>query len=96
MMIGANIPPDRKWLLCSEAFLLATKLDWLIVVDIGRKNMTRVEHHQGELPDFATHLRAFGEAGTVKKGKEGKVGSRGVTIIFVGYAKSRRRFHANV
>ena len=28
----------------------------------------------------------WGEAGTVKTGKDGKLGDRGVTMIFVGFA----------
>ena len=47
---------------------------------------SRVEHYCGKLPSFASHLKTFGEAGTVTTGKDGKVGNRGVTMIFVGYA----------
>ena len=32
------------------------------------------------------HLRAFGEAGTVTIGKDGKVGNRGVTMMLLGPA----------
>ncbi len=32
------------------------------------------------------YLRTFGEAGIVKIGKDGKVGDRGITMVFVGYA----------
>ena len=31
-------------------------------------------------------MRTFGKAGTVRTGKDGKVGDRGVTMMFVGYA----------
>jgi len=31
-------------------------------------------------------MRIFGEAGTVRTGKDGKVGDRGVTMMMVGYA----------
>ena len=30
--------------------------------------------------------KTWGEAGTVKTGKDGKLGDRGVTMIFVGFA----------
>ncbi len=32
------------------------------------------------------YLRTFGEAGIIKNGKDGKVGDRGITMVFVGYA----------
>jgi len=32
------------------------------------------------------YLRTFGEAGIVKNEKDGKVGNRGITMVFVGYA----------
>ncbi len=35
---------------------------------------------------FVKHLRTFGEAGIVKYGKDGKVGDRGITMVFVGCA----------
>ena len=35
---------------------------------------------------FFKHLRTFGEAGIVKYGKDGKVGDRGITMVFVGCA----------
>ena len=44
-----------------------------------------MEHYAGKLPNFARFLRAWGEAGTVKTGKDGKVGDCEVTMIFVGH-----------
>ncbi len=32
------------------------------------------------------YLRTFGETGIIKNGKDGKVGNRGITMVFVGYA----------
>ena len=55
---------------------------------IERKETTRIEHYQGSLPKFAQYLRTWGEAGTVKLGKQGKVIDRGVTMMFVGYANN--------
>jgi hypothetical protein len=38
-----------------------------------------------DIPKFVKHLRTFGEAGIVKNMKDGKVGDRGITMMFVGY-----------
>ena len=56
------------------------------MIEINGVTKTRIEHYQGSLPEFASHLRTFGEAGTVKISKDGKVKDRGVTCMFVGYA----------
>ena len=47
--------------------------------------MTKIEHYKGKgkLPKFVANMRVLGEAGTVKIGKDGKVGDQGVTMIFV-------------
>jgi hypothetical protein len=37
-------------------------------------------------PSFVRHLRTFDEAGIVKNTKDRKVGDRGITMMFVGYA----------
>ena len=49
----------------------------------------RVEHFEGSIPPFAEHLQTWGEAGTVKiKAKmTPKLGDRGITYMFVGYAQ---------
>jgi len=39
-----------------------------------------------QVPKFAKYLRTWGEAGTVKSGKVGKLGNRGITMMMVGYA----------
>ena len=39
-----------------------------------------------KIPKIVNYLRTFGEAGIVKNGKDGKVGDRGITMLFVGYA----------
>ena len=33
-------------------------------------------------------MRTFGEAGTIRTGNNGKVGNRGVTMMFVGYVNN--------
>ena len=56
------------------------------MVTLNGITATKYAHYfgQDQLPRFAPHLHIFGEAGTVKTGKDGKVGKRGETIIFVG------------
>ena len=38
------------------------------------------------MPKFTRYLRTWGEAGTVKSGKDGKLGNCGITIMMVGCA----------
>jgi hypothetical protein len=46
-----------------------------------------MEEHAGfKIPKFLKYLRTLSEAGIVKNGKDGKVGDRGITMVFVGYA----------
>ena len=64
----------------------ATKLDSLVIVVIDGVKKTRVEHYANILPRWVNHMTTFGEDGTVRTGKDGKVGDRGVTMMMVGYA----------
>jgi len=66
-----------------------TALDNLIPVTFNGVTKTRYEHAGFEIPKFVKYLRTFGEAGIVKNGKDGKVGDRGITMVFVGYADER-------
>ena len=86
MMTGANVPMVERYRLFQEAANHATKLDWLAVVKIGGVKKTRLEHYGMEIPAWSKNLKTWGEAGTVKTGKDGKLGDRGVTMIFVGFA----------
>ena len=63
-----------------------TALDNLISVTFNGVTKTQYEHAGFEIPKFVKYLRTFGEAGIVKNGKDGKVGNRGITMVFVGYA----------
>lgn len=49
---------------------------------------SKIEFYGLPLPRFAKHLRIWGEAGTVKLPKDGKVKERGVTCVFIGYASN--------
>lgn len=48
--------------------------------------MTRHEATGMEIPPWTKSLKAFGEARVVKTGKDGKLGNRGITCMFVDYA----------
>ena len=63
-------------------------LDGLIPIEIDDETTTRYIHWYGSNPEFAKHLRTWGEAGTVKvKTKTTpKINDRGVQCMFVGYA----------
>jgi hypothetical protein len=66
--------------------MTVTALDNLIPVTWNGITKTRYEHAGFKIPKFVKYLRTFGEAGIVKNGKDGKVGDRGITMPFVGYA----------
>ena len=87
-MIAANIPDKVKPIVGQKVFETATKLDQLVPITIDGVTKTRAEHCTGKLPGFVHHLRTWGEAGTVKIKNFGtpKMGDRGLTCMFVGYA----------
>ncbi len=68
--------------------MTVTALDNLIPVTWNGKTLTWYEHAGHEFPKFVKYLRTFGEAEIVKDKKDGKVGDRGITMMFVGYANS--------
>jgi hypothetical protein len=86
LLNAANVPMKERYRLFPEAANTVTKLDWLQGVTIDDVTKTRVEWYGKAIPKFAKHLRTWGEAGTVKSGKDGKLGDRGITMIMVGYA----------
>ena len=65
--------------------MTTTKLDGLCIVTIGDKEMTRYKAREKSIPQWHKHLCTWGEAGTVKTGKKGKTGDRGVICMFVCY-----------
>ena len=81
MQNHANMPRNVDFLLFGEAMKTATKLDWLKVMTLDGVTKSRVKHYCDKIPSFASYLKTFGEAGTVTTGKDGKVGSTGVTMI---------------
>jgi hypothetical protein len=86
VMNAAQIPKSEHFKLWSEAATTVTALDNLISVTWNGITKTRYEHAGFEIPKSVKYLRTFGEAGIVNNGKDGKVGNRGITMVFVGYA----------
>ena len=66
-------------------------LDILIPVMWKGEIKTRYQHAGQEVPKFIKYLRTFGDAGIVKDKKDGKVGDRGITMLFVGYTDGQAR-----
>jgi hypothetical protein len=63
-----------------------------VVIEVNGKKATRFSHMYGKNPEWASHLRTFGEAGTVKIKTDTtpKLHYRGVQCMFVGYAESHK------
>jgi hypothetical protein len=83
----AQVLREEHHKMWGEVAKTATALDNLIAVTINRETKTRYEHAGLQIPLFVKHLRTFGEAGIVKNMKDGKVGDRGITMMFVGYTE---------
>ncbi len=88
MLSAAKVPKDERHKLWGETVMTATALDNLIPVTWNEETKTRYEHAGYNIPKFVKHLRTFGKAGTVKNMKDGKVGNRGITMMFVGYSSA--------
>ena len=88
MMNHANVPAEARYKLFPDAVNTAVMLDYLTVVEINGVSKTRIEHYGLTIPNWSKHLHKWGEAGTVKTGKDGKIGDRGVTMMFIGYANN--------
>jgi hypothetical protein len=85
VMNAAQIPKSKHFELWSEAAKRVTALDNLIPATWKGKTKTQYEHAGHEIPKFVKYSRTFSEAGIVKDKKDGKVGDRGITMLFVGY-----------
>jgi hypothetical protein len=68
--------------------MTATALDNLIPVTWKGETKTRYEHAGYDIPKFAKHQWTFGKSGIVKNMKDGKVGNRGITMMFAGYSSA--------
>ena len=91
MIAVANVPMVECYKLFQEAANTATKIDWLTIITIKNVQQTRIKHYGQDIPSWSGFLRTWGEAGTVKWGKDGKLGDRGITMMFVGYANNHAR-----
>eukprot|EP00957_Ditylum_brightwellii_P181671 13839434-Ditylum_brightwellii.AAC.1 len=87
-MHKANCPTATKYKVFPKAFMAATLLDGLAIVEVNGEKKTCYEYFHGTVPKFVKHLRTNGEAGTIKTHKKTtpKIANRGVTCMFVGYA----------
>jgi hypothetical protein len=85
MLIAVQIPDKERFKLWPEVVMTATFLNNLVPVILNGETKTRWEHASHKLPLWVTNLRTFGEAGTIKEGKKGKVLDRGVTMMFIWY-----------
>ena len=85
-MTDANLPTEHRFAIFERVANWMVKLDWLTIVDINGVSKARIEHYGHEIPSWTKQIRTFGEAGTVKIGKKGKVRNCGVTMMYVGHA----------
>ncbi len=69
----------------AETVMTATYLNNLAIVTLNREKKTRWEHTGFKLPLGTKNLCTYGEAGTVKEGKSGKVLDWEVTMMFIAY-----------
>jgi hypothetical protein len=60
LMVRANIPLNKRYLLFREAFKTATYLDSLVVTTVGTNKATRHEHLYGTNPKWMKFLRTWG------------------------------------
>ena len=86
MLSAAQAPWDERYKLWGETIMTATMLDNLIPVTCNGVTKTRYEHAGKIIHEFVKYFRTFGKAGIVKNMKDGKVGDRGITMLFVGYS----------
>jgi hypothetical protein len=87
-MAAANVPLAERYIAFREAFTYVPHTDGLVLTTINGKAQTRYEHFGVPLPNFASFLREWGEAGTVttKTKTTPKLHGRGVICMFVGYS----------
>jgi hypothetical protein len=85
MLISAQIPDGGRFKLWPEVTVTATFLNNLVPVTVNGETKTKWEHAGHKITLWVKCLRTFGNAGTVKEGKKGKVLGRGITMMFIGY-----------
>ena len=88
-MGAVHVPAELQGQVAVEALKCATQLDGLRVVEIKGIKQTCDTHAHGKTPKWAMNMQTWGEAGVIKKGKDGKTGDRGIDMMFVGYPLNR-------
>ena len=89
MMNAVQLSDTDRFKLWAEVVKTAMFLSNLVPVTVYGITKTRWEHSGHSLPSWTKNLWTFGEVGTVKEGKQGKVLDRGDTMMFVGYNKNQ-------
>ena len=94
LMHAAHVPMSLLWHLSVKAFETATLLDGLVPVEVGGVSSSRYAHFYGHVPKYTSHLRTWGEAGTVKtKSKfSSKLSKQGTICMFVGYPSNHNGY----
>jgi hypothetical protein len=85
MMKAGQLSEKDRFKLWAEVVETAMFLNNFVSVTVNGVTKTRWEHVGHSLSSWTKNLWTFGEAGTVKEGKQGKVLDRGETMMFVGY-----------
>ena len=86
MMTAVTMLMVERYRLLQEVANHSTTLDWLTNMNIGGEKKTQIEHYGMPIPVCSNNLQTWGEVGTVKTGKDGKLGDRWVTMLFFGFA----------
>ena len=61
----AHLPKKYRFVLANDLLDHATKLDWLVPVELNGEKKARVLHYQKTLPKFTNFMKLWGEAGVV-------------------------------
>ena len=88
MLTTANVPMAERFSLFQEVTNHTTNVDWLTIVKVDDVKRSRIEHFKMKLPMWTNNLWIWGEAGNVKTDEDEKLGDRGMTRIFVGFANN--------
>jgi hypothetical protein len=92
LMAAANIPIETRYKLWKMAIKTTMDLDGLLLWTIGGITKTKYKHAYGLNSKFATHLRTWGEAGTVKTKVTGtpKLSNHGAVCLFIGMLRTMK------
>jgi hypothetical protein len=74
-MHAAGVPRERRLDFFPEVIMAMTKLGWLKLITINDIKKIRIEHYGQPLLRFTQYLHTWGEAGIIKTGNTGKLGT---------------------